>query len=114
MSDRQAQPTVTVYWRPGCPFCASLRWRLRQLGVATTEVDIWKDRDAAALVRAVANGNETVPTVIVGGEALVNPAGAKVLEAVRRLAPDAEGSPAPRSNGRRTRWLRARLRRWWP
>ena len=32
-----------------------------------TEVNIWKDPAAAAFVRSVADGNETVPTVTVAG-----------------------------------------------
>jgi len=35
--------------------------------------DIWDDPEAASFVRSVANGNETVPTVIIDGQALVNP-----------------------------------------
>ncbi len=80
---------VTVYWRPGCPFCAALRRRLRKLGVCTTEVNIWADPAAAATVRGLAGGNETVPTVVVAGTAMVNPTGGAVLEAARRLAPAA-------------------------
>lgn len=80
---------VTLYWRPGCPYCAGLRRRLRQLGVRTTEVNIWNDAVAAAVVRTHAGGNETVPTVVIGGTAMVNPTGPAVLDAARRLAPDA-------------------------
>jgi hypothetical protein len=36
-------------------------------------VNIWEDERAATAVRAVAGGNETVPTVFVGSVALVNP-----------------------------------------
>jgi hypothetical protein len=36
-------------------------------------VNIWEDPEAAAFVRSVARGNETVPTVTVGDVALVNP-----------------------------------------
>jgi mycoredoxin len=49
------------------------------LGVAFTEINIWDEPDAAAFVRSVANGNEIVPTITVGGAALVNPAAAEVL-----------------------------------
>jgi glutaredoxin-like protein len=68
-----ADPPVTVYTRPGCPYCFLLRLGLRRHGVAFTEVDIWQDPAAASAVRAVADGNETVPTVEVGGRWLVNP-----------------------------------------
>lgn len=72
---------VVVYWRPGCWFCHRL---LRDLDAAGLDVElrnIWEDADAAAFVRSVARGNETVPTVTVGGRALVNPAPEEVLAA---------------------------------
>ncbi len=70
--------TVQFYWRPGCPYCASLLRGLRRRGIAFDSVNIWEDPQAAARVRAVANGNETVPTVFVGEQALVNPSAAQV------------------------------------
>ncbi|KAF4408818.1 MULTISPECIES: glutaredoxin domain-containing protein [Streptomyces] len=80
---------VVVYWRPGCPFCMKLRLQLRLLRVRRTERNIWKDPDAAAFVRSVADGNETVPTVTVAGEAMVNPSIRRLLRAVRERAPQA-------------------------
>ncbi len=73
---------VLVYRRPGCGFCAALEFGLRRRGIEFRSVDIWQDPDAAAFVRAHAGGNETVPTVTVAGQTLVNPS-AKV---VARLA----------------------------
>ena len=57
---------IEVMWRPGCPFCMKLRGALKLRGVTTTEVDIWSTPEAAARVRDVADGNETVPTVFIG------------------------------------------------
>lgn len=70
---------VEFYWRNGCMFCTALRRRLRSAGVSLDERNIWEDPDAAAFVRSVADGNETVPTVVAGGHALVNPTVAEVL-----------------------------------
>lgn len=88
MTDR---PPVTVYWRPGCGFCHILRRELDRAGVERTEIDIWQDPAAAAVVRSHARGNETVPTVLVGDLAMVNPNAAEVIAAQDRLAgtPDA-------------------------
>ena len=74
---------ITVYWRPGCPFCQRLRWRLRLRRVRAEWINIYTDPDAAAFVRSVANGNETVPTVVIDGEAFVNPAPRRVVAAGR-------------------------------
>ena len=63
----------TVYWRPGCPFCAMLFRGLDRAGIPYRKVDIWADPRAAEHLRSVARGNETVPTVVFGAHALVNP-----------------------------------------
>lgn len=78
---------IHVYWRPGCPFCMSLDRSLRDIEIPIVKHNIWDDPDAAAFVRSVANGNETVPTVRVGPESLVNPSARQVAEAVARVAP---------------------------
>lgn len=75
-----ADPVIEFFWRPGCPFCASLDRSLRRRRIEVTKRNIWEDPDAAELVRAAANGNETVPTVNVGGTFLVNPSARKVVE----------------------------------
>lgn len=99
--EERAEPdtSVTVYWRPGCPFCSSLMRGLDGSGLAYEERDIWEDEDAAAFVRSVAGGNETVPTVGVGDVALVNPTPREVLAVVAEEAPehlpDGYGPPGP-------------------
>ncbi|WP_199432671.1 glutaredoxin domain-containing protein [Qaidamihabitans albus] len=87
MSD-EATPSVTVYWRPGCPYCSRLLGDLDRIGLPIRKVDIWQDTGAAARVRSVAGGNETVPTVVVGDDhAMVNPSATEVVEAARAQAP---------------------------
>ncbi len=75
---------VTVYWRPGCPFCTGLLFRLDRAGISHRKVNIWEDAEAATFVRSVAEGNETVPTVLVGDRALVNPSFRELRTALRR------------------------------
>lgn len=80
---------VTVYWRPGCPFCMGLFRSLDKVGLEPGAThDIWADEEAAAIVRSVADGNETVPTVVVGETALVNPSGQDVLRVLAEVAPE--------------------------
>jgi mycoredoxin len=95
---------VTFYWRPGCPYCAMLRSGLRRAGVEFREVNIWDDPSAAAFVRSVARGNETVPTVTVGAAAMVNPSAGKVVELLRRLSPEQAPLPAATTGPRRPFW----------
>lgn len=78
---------VTVYSRPGCPFCMSLRAGLQRSGLEFTEVDIWQDPEAAGVVRSIADGNETVPTVVIGDWKAVNPSTREVVAAVAEHAP---------------------------
>ena len=73
---------ATLYWRPGCPFCVHLRWRLHRAGAAVTEVNIWDEPAGAAVVRGITGGDETVPTLVAGGEALVNPSPRRALAAI--------------------------------
>lgn len=82
-SARDGRPIV--YWRPGCRYCLRLRRRLGRRAGRVHWVNIWRDPDGAAAVRAVTGGDETVPTVVAGREAVVNPDPAWVL---RRTTPD--------------------------
>lgn len=80
--------TVRVYWRPGCMFCSMLRRDIGKAQLPVEEINIWEDASAAATVRSLADGNETVPTVVVGSRALVNPTLQQVLAAVAQEAPE--------------------------
>ncbi|HEY2565948.1 MAG TPA: glutaredoxin domain-containing protein [Acidimicrobiales bacterium] len=74
---------LTVYWRPGCIFCLRLRLVLRLKRLHPRMINIWSDPDAAGFVRSVADGNETVPTVVIDGRPLVNPSPGAVVAALR-------------------------------
>lgn len=79
---------LDFYWRPGCGFCIMLKRHLDKLGIPLREINIWEDAEAAEFVRSVANGNETVPTVHVGGTSLVNPSPREVLHLLQEHGPD--------------------------
>lgn len=64
---------VVIYWRPGCMYCARLRLTLGRAGRRATWINIWQDPEAAAFVRSVNDGNETVPTVVLDGIPHTNP-----------------------------------------
>ncbi len=76
------QTPVVFYWRPGCGFCMMLQRGLDANDVGYEARNIWDDPDAATFVRSVAGGNETVPTVVVGDQAMVNPSIGQVLDAL--------------------------------
>lgn len=101
---------IVVYWRPGCMFCSALLRQLDRRGVAHRRVDIWSDPKAAAQVRALANGNETVPTVTIGSRSLVNPGIRELIALASEVAPhtvpDDDEAPKP---GRFRTWIQAKL-----
>jgi mycoredoxin len=90
---------VHFYWRPGCGFCTMLRRGLDKAGIDTVDHNIWDDPDAAAIVRHYADGNETVPTVVVGDVGLVNPSAGQVGEFLGQHAPHLlpDGYEAPKA-----------------
>jgi glutaredoxin-like protein len=79
---------IDLYWRPGCGYCMMLQRSLDRLGIERVEHDIWNDPADAAIVRAHANGNETVPTVVVGGVGLVNPSATELVAHLAAHHPD--------------------------
>lgn len=78
---------VDFYWRQGCGFCMALDRGLTKAGIPMNKLNIWDDPQHAATVRSLANGNETVPTVVVGSTSMVNPRVSQVIDALRHEAP---------------------------
>ncbi len=96
---------IDYYWRPGCPFCMNLERKLDKLQLPLNKKNIWDDPAHAAALRNIANGNETVPTVVIGDAELVNPSVNQVLQALSNqapeLLPDGVDAPTPGKMGRR-------------
>jgi glutaredoxin len=67
-----AKADVVLYCTQWCPGCRAAREFLKRHNVRYVEVDIHKDRDAAARVRGWANGNETTPTFDIRGMIVVD------------------------------------------
>lgn len=87
MSEGATPDRIDLYWRPGCGFCMMLRRKLDKLGIERVEHNIWDDPDAAAIVRGHADGNETVPTVVVGDVGMVNPSAGALVALLEAEAP---------------------------
>ncbi len=107
-AEGRARPEeTTVYWRPGCGSCATLMRDLDRVRLPVRAVDIGQDEVAARTVRSLADGNETVPTVVVADRGLVNPSALDVVEAAASADPELLGRLDDREL--------ARLRRgsWW-
>jgi glutaredoxin len=63
---------VVMYCTTWCPSCRRARVWLEEHKVPYTEVDIGKDRRAAAWVRDNAKGNETTPSFNINGTVIVD------------------------------------------
>lgn len=87
MPDTPTNLAVDFYWRPGCGFCVMLERGLGRAGVPLTKHNIWDDPGAAAVVRDWADGDETVPTVVIDDVGLVNPSTSQVLGVLAAKAP---------------------------
>ena len=69
LSARDGRPIV--YWRPGSFACLRLRLMLLFQTRRVLWVDVWRDPQGLAEVRALADGQDTVPTVVVKDDARV-------------------------------------------
>ncbi|MBV1893462.1 MAG: NrdH-redoxin [Ilumatobacteraceae bacterium] len=96
---RETNLQINFYWRPGCGFCAMLRRKLDKLGIERVEHNIWDEPESASVVRNYANGNETVPTVVIGDTGFVNPSAKELVsyltEHQPQLLPADFESPQP-------------------
>jgi mycoredoxin len=74
---------LTMYSTTWCGFCRRLKLQLDEAGIAYREVNIEKDPEAAAFVRQVNGGNQTVPTLrYPDGTTATNPSFAEVKAVV--------------------------------
>ncbi len=66
----------------------NLESKLNKLDLPLNKKNIWDDKSHAATVRSIADGNETVPTVVIGKAKMVNPSADQVLQALGNQAPE--------------------------
>ena len=80
-------PLVTMYSTTWCGYCHRLKGQLDREGITFDIVDIEQQPEAAKLVEAANNGNQTVPTLVYAdGTAQTNPSLAQVKEKLAALA----------------------------
>ena len=71
LTSDEPEAEVVMYCTPWCPDCPEARRYFKQHDIPYVEIDISRDRVAAARVRGWANGNETTPTINIRGQVLV-------------------------------------------
>jgi glutaredoxin len=77
---------LLVYFRPGCPFAAKLRLKLRVASMPYRAIRFGQDPAADAAVRDVNDGNEVSPTVRVGDRYLTNPTVRQIRQVQRAFS----------------------------
>jgi mycoredoxin len=86
---------LLLYGRPGCPMVHPVRALLDEAGVTYTYLDIRQDFEAAARLRQMTGGFESVPTVVLpGGRVLVEPGVTTLRRALSEAALGREPSAA--------------------
>ena len=59
---------VTIYTKPGCPYCSAAKDLLRKKGAAFTEIDIFHEPRRRPEMIERAGGRTTVPQVFINGK----------------------------------------------
>ncbi len=76
---------ITLFIRPLCGMCAVMKQWLSVLKVAYREVDISAVPEARRILRALAHGDPSVPTLVLeDGRVLIEPARQALLDALRQ------------------------------
>ena len=57
---------ITIYTKPGCPYCAAAREDIRRRAVAYVEHDVTSDPEALRRMLALNGGRRNVPTIVEG------------------------------------------------
>jgi len=61
-------PEVTIYTKPGCPYCAAAKQHYKNEGIEFTEFDVKSDDSIASKAAELAGGSKIVPVIVEGGE----------------------------------------------
>jgi len=56
--------TITIYTKPGCPFCATARNDLMNRSVLFDEIDVYAVADARAKLAQLTGGRMVVPVIV--------------------------------------------------
>jgi glutaredoxin 3 len=66
---------VTIYTKPGCPYCAAAKTRLQDQSVAYEEIDVTLVEGAREKLLGLTGGRAVVPVIVEGEKVSVAPGG---------------------------------------
>jgi len=72
IASSEPKADVVMYCTPWCPGCSRARAFLQERGIPFVEINIARDRAAAARVREWTGGNETTPTFNIKGKIIID------------------------------------------
>lgn len=64
-------PNVTIYTKPGCPYCAAAKADYEARGVPFKEVSVPGDEKALKEMLSYSGGRRNVPTIVEDGKVTV-------------------------------------------
>ena len=56
--------TVTIYTKPGCPYCAAAKEDLQRRGIDYDEIDVYATPGARETVAQLTGGQRVVPVLV--------------------------------------------------
>jgi len=57
---------VTIYTKPGCPYCAAAKEHYANAGIKYTEIDVYSIKGAKETAIKLAGGKSIVPVIVEG------------------------------------------------
>jgi len=72
---KEVPKSVTIYTKPGCPFCMAAKADLKLKGVAYTEYNVKADAQRLEEMLQLNGGQRKVPTIVDGERVTVGFAG---------------------------------------
>ena len=66
---------VTIYTKPGCPYCAAAKTRLQDQCVTYEEIDVYLVEGAREKLLELTGGRAVVPVIVDGEKVSVAPGG---------------------------------------
>ncbi|MCX6825858.1 MAG: Uxx-star family glutaredoxin-like (seleno)protein [candidate division Zixibacteria bacterium] len=64
-------PNVTIYTKPGCPYCAAAKEHYRSQNIPIKEIDVSVVKGAKEEVIRLAGGQSIVPVIVEDGKVIV-------------------------------------------
>jgi glutaredoxin 3 len=62
---------VTIYTKPGCPYCAAAKENYAKAGIAFKEIDVYAVKGAREKAIELSGGKAIVPIIVEDGKVII-------------------------------------------